>query len=139
MLNINIPDMDGNYGRFPEKALRVAALIASLENNPRIEINHWACAQEIVERWRRNLHELYRQINEEEKEKKELTILGKVKRAIIEKGFPTKREIEQYTGLSSEEVGKELDKLKTEGRIIEEKVGKTYRYRRASQEKKEPS
>ena len=43
--------------------MRIAALLASLENNGVIEMRHWAKAQEIAERWRRSLHELYSQVN----------------------------------------------------------------------------
>jgi hypothetical protein len=56
-------DLDGNYSRFAEKALRVAMLLASLENGGKIELRHWARAQQIAERWRRSLHNLYRTLN----------------------------------------------------------------------------
>jgi hypothetical protein len=57
-------DLDGNYGRFHEKALRVAALLASLENGGRVEMRHWARAQEVAERWRLHAHRLYEQVGE---------------------------------------------------------------------------
>jgi hypothetical protein len=56
-------DLDGNYNRFAEKALRVAILLASLENGGRLELRHWARAQAIAERWRQSLHNLYRTLN----------------------------------------------------------------------------
>jgi hypothetical protein len=56
-------DLDGSYTRLSDRALRVAALIASLENGGHIELSQWARAQEIAELMRRNLHELYRQVN----------------------------------------------------------------------------
>ena len=59
-------DLDGNYGRLHEKALRVAALLASLENEGRIELRHWARAQEIAERWRLYTHRLYQQVTQPE-------------------------------------------------------------------------
>ena len=37
-------DLDGNYSRLAEKALRVAMLLGSIENNEQIEIRHWARA-----------------------------------------------------------------------------------------------
>lgn len=55
-------DLIGNYGRFAEKALRVAMLFASLENRGLIEMPQWAQAQNITERWRENLHNLYTQL-----------------------------------------------------------------------------
>lgn len=52
-------DLLGNYGRMAEKALRVAMLFASLENEGLIEMRHWAKAQQLTELWRQNLHNLY--------------------------------------------------------------------------------
>jgi hypothetical protein len=56
-------DLDGNYTRFAEKALRIALLLASVEGCERITLAHYARAQAITERWRAGLHELYRQLN----------------------------------------------------------------------------
>ncbi len=56
-------DLDGSYTRLSDRALRIAALLASLENGDRIELRQWAKAQDIAEMMRRNLHELYRQVN----------------------------------------------------------------------------
>ena len=61
-----LTDLDGNYGRLHEKALRVAALLASLENDGRIELRHWARAQAIAERWRLCTHRLYAQVSQPE-------------------------------------------------------------------------
>lgn len=60
----NEHDLDGNYGRLAEKALRVAVLLASLTNSDTIEICHWARAQEIAERWRLYTHRLYDQVTQ---------------------------------------------------------------------------
>ncbi len=56
-------DLDGSYTRLSDRAMRIAALLASLENGDRIELRQWAKAQDIAEMVRRNLHELYRQVN----------------------------------------------------------------------------
>jgi hypothetical protein len=61
-------DLDGSYTRLSDRALRIAALIASLENGGHIELSQWAKAQEIAELMRRNLHELYRQVNTKQEE-----------------------------------------------------------------------
>ena len=57
-------DLVGNYGRFPEKAMRIAMLLASLSNYDRIELRHWARAQTITEKWRVNLHNLAGQMQQ---------------------------------------------------------------------------
>lgn len=51
------------YGRFPEKALRIAALLASLDNNGRLEMRHWARGQQVTEHWRKDYHELIAQLH----------------------------------------------------------------------------
>jgi hypothetical protein len=56
-------DFASSYARLPEIAMRMAILMASLCNNGRIELKHWAKAQELAELLRKNLHELYRQVN----------------------------------------------------------------------------
>ena len=86
----NMTDLNGNYDRLPTKAIRVAALLASLENNGVIEMKYWAKAQEIIERWRRGLHELYTQVNEGTgaiKNSVELEIMRKIYELESEKGI----------------------------------------------------
>lgn len=56
-------DFHGSYIRIPETAMRMAVLMASLENNNHIEFRHWAKAQELAEILRKNLHILYAQVN----------------------------------------------------------------------------
>jgi hypothetical protein len=51
------------YGRLPTMALSIAMLLASLENDGRMDMRHWARGQAITERWRANFHELVHQIS----------------------------------------------------------------------------
>lgn len=109
-------DLDGNYGRFAEKTMRIAALFASLENSPEISIKHWAGATKIVEKWREGLHDLYNNltccpvpIHTDNK--------NRVLRAIEKKCNPTKREITQTTGIPVIDVTSIIDALILEGRI----------------------
>jgi hypothetical protein len=55
-------DFDGNYGRLADKALRVAMLIASLENGDVIDLPQWAVGQDFAESLRRDLHLLHWQL-----------------------------------------------------------------------------
>ena len=86
------PDLDGNYNRFSEKALRVAMLLSSLENNNRIEMRHWARAQQIAESWRQNLHYFYAEVTGLQQSRGE-EIEEKITRLIRKKGPLTKREL----------------------------------------------
>jgi Protein of unknown function (DUF3987) len=94
-------DLDGSYQRLSIKAIRIAALFASLENGNVIELKHWCKAQEISERWRKSLHELYRQVNAEDSsptsaKKLEDDILRIVRKLEKEKQPPTIKEIRDY-------------------------------------------
>jgi Protein of unknown function (DUF3987) len=55
----NIEDLDGSYTRLATTALRIAAILGSLEDNNHITLDTWALAQEIAEMFRSNLHQLY--------------------------------------------------------------------------------
>jgi len=64
-----IPDaLKTNYGRLHILALRVAMLLASFTNHGKIELRHWARAQQFAEDRRRDLHELFAQVNTEREE-----------------------------------------------------------------------
>ena len=127
--DMSLTDLDGNYARFPEKALRIAALFASLGGSNVINLNHWAKAQAISERWRTNLHSLYKQVNSEKTALLKWSTTQKVLNEILTNNYPTCREIQQSTGLNSRVVAEELDKLTRAGKVISEKAGRTLRYR----------
>ena len=54
---------EGNYIRFPMMAMRIAMLCASLENDNKIEMKHWAKGQEFSEQARQGLHSLWIELN----------------------------------------------------------------------------
>jgi hypothetical protein len=62
-LSFGHKDFHPSYARLPETAMRIAVLIASLSNGNVIDLRVWARAQELAEILRRNLHELYSQVN----------------------------------------------------------------------------
>lgn len=112
-------DLDGNYTRFAEKALRVAMLIASLGNAGRIEMKHWARAQQVSETWRRNLHHLYQIVTSEQQQSKYERIEENILKLIAERGPLTKRELYQNVhGLDSSQAGIVL-KAMTETGLLE--------------------
>lgn len=129
-------DLDGCYVRFPEKAIRIAALFASLSGSDSIEICHWAKAQEITERWRESLHGFYNQIVTKTLPRKPSTT-ERVYRVVIFKGSPTRREIEQQTGLTSYDVQEALYKLIDAGEIREIELANTIRYEIVTRVKKQ--
>ena len=120
-------DLDGNYIRFPEKALRISCLLASLADKPEIEMMHWARAQAITERWRAGLHGLYNSVNNDksiarENEEKVLRIVQKL-------GCSTPTEVGRYIrGLSTGEVRLILEDLATALVLEKSREGKAERY-----------
>jgi hypothetical protein len=124
---IAMEDLDGNYGRFSEKALRLATIFASLNNSPKVQFNHWARAQAITELWRTGLHNLQQQINtprvseEHETEDRILKIIKKLKGA-------SAREIRQYTKLPTKQIYLSLDGLIQAELVAKEAVGRTTKF-----------
>ncbi|MEL7657910.1 MAG: DUF3987 domain-containing protein, partial [Bacillota bacterium] len=114
-------DLGGNYVRFPEKALRISLLFASLENSPCIELKHWAKAQSITEKKRVDLHNLYDQVTSLPLNGKsyEMKILEFIKK----KGSCESRDIQNGTKMLattvnpmlSDLVGRDLLYKKTQG------------------------
>ena len=122
-------DLDANYSRFAEKALRVALLLASLENVARIELRHWARAQAIAERWRQSLHNLYSEINagQDEEGRNEDRVFEIVKRL----GAATPMDVRRYApDLSTNDAAAILDRLARAGalQVVEKTRKGTLRY-----------
>jgi DNA-binding transcriptional ArsR family regulator len=122
-----IEDLDGNYARFSEKALRLAAIFASLGISEKIEMRHWARAQAITERWRAGLHALHQVLNNPnpsmlmETEERILRVIRRLKGASV-------REIRQQTRLPAREINSILDGLMEAELVRKEPVGRTTRF-----------
>jgi hypothetical protein len=126
-------DLAGNYARFPEKALRIAAIFASFQNNDYIELNHWAKAQFITERWRVGLHEMYTQLiadnqGPETKFINQMSVEGQILRAISLKKSPSAREISQFTHLKMDILKPALRQLLVGGKISNIQIGNQKQY-----------
>ena len=86
-----------NYGRLPDMALRIAMLLASLENNGHMDMRHWARGQQITEHWRNNFHELIFQLDSTstggygELEQLVLDVLGEQKKLLNARDISQKR------------------------------------------------
>lgn len=133
--NTEMHDLDGNYSRLPEKALRIAALLASLENEGHLQQRHWARAQAITERWRASLHALVDQLGEREpsqaaqNEEKILQIIDQLG------GQATMRDLARYMkGASAAEIKQRVDGLVSTGILMAAPQGKTTAYQLAEPE-----
>ncbi len=123
-----------NYGRLPDMALKIAMLLASLENNDRMDMRHWGRGQQIAERWRYNLHELVAQLSTGHVAKPTYGALESAVIEVLEKNFKPgekfnrRRVVEHGSTLirakGSQEVGKVLDELAgTDASIGSFKIG----------------
>lgn len=126
-------DLDSNYARFAAKSLRIAMLVASLENNGIISMPIWALAQSITERWRANLHAIFAQINEASPsfgESLENRVIGIVERWHEREGkLPTMRNIRQnISGVPSKDLTQMIESMVRTGLLAEYVSGKTKYY-----------
>lgn len=122
-----------NYGRLPDMALKIAMLLASLENNGHMDMRHWGRGQQIAERWRYNLHELIAQLSTGHAK----PTYGDLESAVIEvlekkfqpgEKFNRRRVVECggrfIRAKGSQEIGKVLDELAgTDASIGSYKIG----------------
>lgn len=123
-------DLIGNYGRFAEKGMRVAMLLASVSNQNRIELSHWARAQAITERWRANLHHLFEQV-QTSAPSQERQFQDKVVEILKRHGPGTAADIGRYIrNMGSSEVDEISKRLVKSGVLIVAEVTqrKTSRY-----------
>lgn len=126
-------DLDGNYARLAEKALRIATLLASLEGGDLIELRHWARSQQIAERWRADLHHLMAALGDSEptrSEQQEDQVWQRLCVLAANGQAPTAREIGQgIRGMTTQDVERVLGPLARSGEVAVESVGRTQRYR----------
>ena len=123
-------DLDGNYNRFAAKALRISLLLASMGGDERIELRHWARAQQITERWRANLHALHTSLGSETAVSRERTSEDKVLSELVKRGTARSApEIARYVHLSTAETLKIIDALAKTHQIETEVTARTTKYR----------
>jgi hypothetical protein len=121
-------DLDGSYTRFADKAMRIATLLASFSNGGRIELRHWARAQQIAERWRASLHYLIDQLGQSD-DSPERVLEDKINRLFARHEALTAREVGRSLHISTGEAERMLDQL-VKGGVIQVEAGKrTKRYR----------
>ena len=88
-LSDDVPSaLQGNYGRMPTQALKVALLLALIdwagqaEGNPLvIRMGHWARAVQITEEWRASLHRTYQDVTRSKEERLQDEIAHQLRRS----------------------------------------------------------
>lgn len=96
-------DLDSSYGRMPTKAIRIGALIASLEKSSEILPKHFVIGRKITEQYREGLHKLHKDVTSDHS-MKALTPEQKVENALKNYGPLLIREIEQHTHIPANDI-----------------------------------
>ena len=124
-------DLVGSYLRYPEMALRIAVLIASLNNECQVSLDYWSFSQNITEEWRRYLHWLYYESLPSNSQNNSSSIQDpkeKIHNLIKQYDGLTSREIQQKTHYKAETVDVLLEELLLEKKIKTIPSGKTTLY-----------
>lgn len=118
-------DYDASYGRFHEKALRIALLLAAFGGDSSIGRHHWAYAQRITEQWRRNLHALVGRIAEDHPLSREEQAEQKILAYLERSGQSTARELQRMLqALTSVELARLLEAMVKTGHLVRRKEGR---------------
>lgn len=107
-------DLTSSYARLRDRALRIAALLASLEGGakPVITLRDWQKAQAIVERQRYSLHYAYDVLTGRASKWQEETLAEEVYNFIASQGAVSLRDIQRRYG--SREVFKTVERARRE-------------------------
>jgi hypothetical protein len=133
-------DLWASYGRLHEKALRVAILLASVEQQPRPEITrrHWAYAQHLTEQWRTMLHVLVTTAGDAIESTREELLEDRIERHLRRHGEGTAREIRHaISGYSSREIDLALGSMEKMRAFVIVETGRTKVYRLYEEEEEE--
>lgn len=133
-------DLDANYARLSETAMRMAVLMASLSNQNVIDLRIWAKAQELAEILRKNLHALYAQVSiPEQPTTQTATIEDKIKVTVqklcSQDKPPSVRDLcwalgarNNGKGIDSGTIKQAVANLERTHQLKKERIGKTERY-----------
>lgn len=130
-----LDELDSWHNRLSVKALRIAMLLASLENDNVVELRHWARAQETAERWRGSIHRLYRQTNSQVESSVQATAEDVVYDVIKRLGSPSVRDMKtRIATMSAGEIKDHADRMVKAGLVDAVPTGRTLRYQLAKAE-----
>lgn len=122
-------DLSPSYGRFHAKALRIAILLASLQNCRQIELRHWAYGQQVAESWRMMLHHLLVLAASSEPMTREQIWEEKIESLLSSCGAMTARDLQRHLfRCTSQELKQLLSAMVSVGRIVMIPKGKTQLY-----------
>jgi Protein of unknown function (DUF3987) len=124
-------DLDGSYGRFAIKALRIAGLLASLHDDHQshiIGLAAWYRGQQITERWRLYLHRLVAQLQADVQPSKDARAGQHIVKILKKHGALSLTMLHKWTKLSRGDLQRYLDALMKAGVVREEETTRTTKY-----------
>jgi hypothetical protein len=122
-------DLSACYGRLHAKALRVAMLLASVQDCRQIELCHWAYAQQVTESWRAMLHSLIAVAASTEAMTREQLWEEKIENLLSSCGAMTARDLQRNLfRCTAHELKNLLGAMVSIGRIILIPKGRTNLY-----------
>jgi hypothetical protein len=124
-------DLDGSYGRLAMKALRIAALLASLHDDANrgvIGLAAWHRGQAIAERWRASLHRLMQQVQGAVAVSRGEEVEQRVLNLLKTHGALSMAELHAWTKIEAEDLLRKVNSL-TEAEVVERvKTARTTKY-----------
>jgi uncharacterized protein DUF3987 len=124
---------DSAYKRLAMRSVKIAALAASIEESPSIELRHMVIALRFTEKMRESFHRLYSQVFDPlAKESPE----DKILKLLMQKGPLTAREVTQLMHTDTQTTIRRLEALVKEGEINATKQGRKTVYCVPSEEER---
>jgi hypothetical protein len=125
-------DFDGSYGRFPVKAMRIAALLTSLQDvngTKTIQLSAWYRGQAIAERWRQSLHRLVAQLRETTAPTRATKIEAQILRVLKKHGPSSINDLYRWTKIPAADLTEHLKALHSVRLVRAEVTNRTTKYR----------
>lgn len=112
-------DFVASYGRFHDKALRVALLLASLDQAPSLSMKYWWRGQAIAEQWRGMLHHVVQLVEQSLPMTREQQLEMRIMDLAQQMGTITRRDCCRKLHMSAKEVAPLLKALVDVGELLE--------------------
>jgi hypothetical protein len=118
-------DLIPSYARLPHKALRIATLLASLQDQSSVQLSHWARAQQITEDWRAMLHQVLLMMGETGYASKDAQVEDQIEAMLAQEGPLPLRTIQRRRHLDGATLKRLIQNMEFLGRVLTRKQGRT--------------
>ena len=123
-----VADLEASYGRFHDKAMRVAMLAASLAGKTTITLPYWTYGQHVAESWRLMLHAAIETIAGSQATTREEEVEQKIESILAAEGPHTGRDLQRRIHMGSRDLNILLASMVKLERLVVGQRGKTTTY-----------